>query len=332
MFVLEVVLTPSLTIAYVAILLMALAPIWIGAHKSLTQKATESLSSSDAWKFPLVGSTVLFGFYILFKIFSKEYINMLLTAYFLLFGILAMTAAFKPLFTPFTGKNLKAWKRSLNIPGLSEPIDIELDKADLFSLVVSLGIGVWYVLTKHWIANNIVGLAFCVEGVALLSLGSYSVGCILLGGLFFYDIFWVFGTDVMVTVAKSFEAPVKLLFPRDIFADQFTYSMLGLGDIVIPGVFIALLLRFDAFRANKTKSFSKPYFYACFIFYILGLFTTIFVMHTFQAAQPALLYLVPACIGSSFGTAVLRGEVSALLAYTEEKEKEKEESKKTRIK
>ena len=36
----------------------------------------------------------------------------------------------------------------------------------------------------------------------------------LKGGLFFYDIFWVFGTDVMVTVAKSFEAPIKLVFPQ----------------------------------------------------------------------------------------------------------------------
>ena len=33
-------------------------------------------------------------------------------------------------------------------------------------------------------------------------------------GLFFYDIFWVFFTPVMVTVAKSFDAPIKLLFPR----------------------------------------------------------------------------------------------------------------------
>jgi hypothetical protein len=39
----------------------------------------------------------------------------------------------------------------------------------------------------------------------------------------------------MVTVAKSFDAPVKLLFPKDIFADVYQFSMLGLGDIVIPG-------------------------------------------------------------------------------------------------
>jgi Signal peptide peptidase len=40
-------------------------------------------------------------------------------------------------------------------------------------------------------------------------LNNVVTGCILLGGLFFYDIFWVFGTNVMVTVAKSFEAPIK---------------------------------------------------------------------------------------------------------------------------
>ena len=39
----------------------------------------------------------------------------------------------------------------------------------------------------------------------------------------------------MVTVAKSFDAPIKLLFPKNIFAAEYQHSMLGLGDIVIPG-------------------------------------------------------------------------------------------------
>ena len=37
---------------------------------------------------------------------------------------------------------------------------------------------------------------------------------ILLAGLFVYDIFWVFCTPVMVSVARSFDAPIKLLFLR----------------------------------------------------------------------------------------------------------------------
>lgn len=34
---------------------------------------------------------------------------------------------------------------------------------------------------------------------------------ILQAGLFIYDIFWVFCTPVMVSVAKSFDAPIKVL-------------------------------------------------------------------------------------------------------------------------
>jgi len=54
------------------------------------------------------------------------------------------------------------------------------------------------------------------------------------------------------------------------------------------------------------------------IFYALGLFTTVFIMYTFQAAQPALLYLVPACLGSVLVLAVIRGELKDLWNYSEE--------------
>jgi len=132
----------------------------------------------------------------------------------------------------------------------------------------------------------------------------------------------------MVTVAKSFDAPIKLLFPKALLAETYSFSMLGLGDIVIPGIFIALLLRYDYHR-NKRDSLplETPYFTTTLIFYTAGLIFTIFIMHTFQAAQPALLYLVPACIGASMGRAFLEGDVSNLLQF-EEKEEDKITSKK----
>lgn len=43
-------------------------------------------------------------------------------------------------------------------------------------------------------------------------------------------------------------------------------------------------------------------------------------MIQFNAAQPALLYLVPACLGSSWICAFMRGELAALFAYSEEEE------------
>lgn len=78
-------------------------------------------------------------------------------------------------------------------------------------------------------------------------------------------------------------------------------------------------------------AFPKPYFHSAMIAYFMGLATTLFVMIQFKAAQPALLYLVPACLGSSLFCAFSRGEFKELMAYSEEEEdekKEKEQAKK----
>ena len=45
----------------------------------------------------------------------------------------------------------------------------------------------------------------------------------------------------------------------------------------------------------------------------------------FEAAQPALLYLVPACLGSSLLCAFARGELKELFDYSEEEEEEEKE-------
>ena len=93
-------------------------------------------------------------------------------------------------------------------------LDYQFSTHDLVCLGLCSTVGVWYIMKKHWLANDLLGMAFAINGVELLHLNNVVTGCILLGGLFFYDIFWVFGTDVMVTVAKSFEAPIKLVFPQ----------------------------------------------------------------------------------------------------------------------
>ena len=66
-------------------------------------------------------------------------------------------------------------------------------------------------------------------------------------------------------------------------ADTPQMAMLGLGDIVIPGVFIALLLRFDHQQARLR--FAHLYFHLTYLAYIAGLLLTIAVMHVFKHAQ-----------------------------------------------
>jgi len=57
------------------------------------------------------------------------------------------------------------------------------------------------------------------------------------------------------------------------------------------------------------------YFYTSFVAYILGLVLTIIVMAYFKHAQPALLYLVPACISFPLLVALIRGDTKALFKY-----------------
>lgn len=182
------------------------------------------------------------------------------------------------------------------------------------TIICEYYIYLFYFLSQHWIANNLFGIAFAINAVELMHLNNIVTGCILLGGLFVYDIFWVFGTNVMITVAKSFEAPIKLIFPQDILEAGFgakNFAMLGLGDIVVPGIFIALLLRFDHSLRRK----SNTYFYSTFFAYFMGLLTTMLIMHLFNHAQPALLYLVPACLGTPLLVALIKGDIKTLFLY-----------------
>ncbi|KTF76333.1 hypothetical protein cypCar_00041659, partial [Cyprinus carpio] len=277
---------------------------------SLCQNASdmpETITSRDAARFPIIASCTLFGLYLFFKIFSQEYINLLLSMYFFVLGILALSHTMSPFMCRVFPAQLPNKQYQLLFTQGSgeskeEIVNYEFDTKDLICLGISSVVGVWYVLKKHWIANNLFGLAFALNGVELLHLNTVSTGCILLGGLFVYDVFWGPPTRFVLVPVSFGTSPV--VFPQDLLEKGLgasNFAMLGLGDIVIPGIFIALLLRFDV----------------SFLAYIFGLGLTIFVMHTFKHAQPALLYLVPACVGFPVLLALFKGELTEMFRYEE---------------
>ncbi|KAJ2714202.1 hypothetical protein H4R19_001852 [Coemansia spiralis] len=350
-------------IAYAAIGAMALAPIYTGSQASLgrvpggtkhetrvqfpeysdseDEEESESLSSEDAYWMPVYGSATLLTLFVVLKYLKSEWITLLLSAYVALVGVAAATQA-----TVCATKRLTAIKLPLFHVHLAHRAKtmahLQFTVLHLAAGAGAVALTTFYLWTRNWVASNALGLAASFSAIALLRLDSFKTGMIMLAGLFAYDVFWVFGTPVMVTVAKGFDAPIKVVFPRALFpaTGALKFTMLGLGDIVIPGIFLALALRFDrqryldsiGFRKDKPLpralnghrrgfAFPMPYFTACGAAYVAGLATTITVMHVFKAAQPALLYLSPACILAVLGTALARGELQAVLAYSEEQPK-----------
>jgi minor histocompatibility antigen H13 len=290
-------------------------------------------------------------------------------------------------------------------------IRLRITAQEVLSSLLALSAVVYFNLVdRPWYLTNLLGFSFSYSALQLMSPTTFWTGTLVLTALFFYDIYFVFFTPMMITVATKLDVPVKLLFPRpsepgkDGAAKQ-SLAMLGLGDIVLPGIMIGLALRFDLYAyyskmqrrreldsssstacgedtSDKEKRtgtgptqspptalvygkdgigkaryvsatgnwgdrfwlgaakyaadgscFPKPYFYASIVGYVLGMLTTVGVMHVFKHGQPALLYLVPGVLLSLWGTALFRGELKMMWEYTEvdeEEEKRKEETDKSK--
>jgi len=119
----------------------------------------------------------------------------------------------------------------------------------LVGIVLSLS---WY-FTHNWLLNNLLAVLLALTFLKTIRLTTMIPGMVLLGLLFFYDIFWVFitpyfttgGKSVMVVVATGLDIPIKLVMPHLTSSyPTSACSLLGLGDILIPGIFICFMARF----------------------------------------------------------------------------------------
>ena len=125
-------------------------------------------------------------------------------------------------------------------------------------------------IDNPWWLTNLLGFSFSYGALQIISPTTCWTGTLVLTSLFFYDIYFVFFTPLMMTVATQLDIPAKLLFPRPPGVDddpsKKALSMLGLGDVVIPGMMIGFALRFDLYlfylrkqthRIHKTTNLQK---------------------------------------------------------------------------
>ncbi|XP_014840624.1 PREDICTED: signal peptide peptidase-like 2A isoform X2 [Poecilia mexicana] len=191
-----------------------------------------------------------------------------------------------------------------------------------------------------WILQNLLGIAFCLNFMKTITLSNFKICVILLSLLLLYDVFFVFitpfftknGVSIMVQVALGPDAsgektqgnmveipaepqppsekiPVVMRVPRFSAWTQnlcgLQFSILGYGDIIVPGLLVAYCSRFDIW-VNSRKN---VYFISCVFAYLLGLVLTFAVMLLSGMGQPALLYLVPFTLITSAVVAGCRGEM-----------------------
>ncbi len=215
-----------------------------------------------------------------------------------------------------------------------------------------------------WVTQDVMGSCMCIMFLSIIKLNSIRVATFLLLVAFFYDIFFVFvtplifkGQSVMITVATSGgppkadpswcekypddrncqggdPLPMLLTVPR-IGDYQGGASLLGLGDIVLPGLLLSFAARLDEAKSllgvvgggnGSFHSYSCPeqkfcggcrlcsvgYFPPLVLAYAFGLLLANMAVYLMNMGQPALLYLVPACLGTMTFMGWRRNELRGL--------------------
>ncbi|XP_077993393.1 signal peptide peptidase-like 2A [Glandiceps talaboti] len=186
----------------------------------------------------------------------------------------------------------------------------------------------WFVYRHQdwaWIMQDMMGVAFSIHLLKTVRLPNFKICFILLSILFLYDIFFVFitpyftksGESVMVQVATGGggakeQIPIVLKVPRFSVSpysvcDGLQYSLLGFGDILVPGLLVAYGCRFDF----KVQS-GKVYYIATAIAYGIGLVLCFIALLFMETGQPALLYLVPCTVGTMAVIGLRRRELKHL--------------------
>uniref|UniRef100_A0A7S2WGZ6 PA domain-containing protein n=1 Tax=Eucampia antarctica TaxID=49252 RepID=A0A7S2WGZ6_9STRA len=206
----------------------------------------------------------------------------------------------------------------------------------------------------YWVMQDIMGACMCITFLNTIKLNSIKVASVLLIVAFLYDIFFVFITplltrgseSIMITVATSGGPPkgshdwcekypddkdcqggnpLPMLFTIPRIADyRGGSSLLGLGDIVLPGLLLSFTARYDEakrllgiVRGGNGDTLVRcccngGYFVPVVIAYAIGLFMANAAVYLMNYGQPALLYLVPCCLGTVSFLGWRRGELSDL--------------------
>ncbi|XP_074263328.1 signal peptide peptidase-like 4 [Silene latifolia] len=168
---------------------------------------------------------------------------------------------------------------------------------------------VWAVFRREayaWIGQDILGIALILTVLQIVRVPNLKVGTVLLSCAFLYDIFWVFVSkylfheSVMIVVARGDNSgedgiPMLLKIPR-MFDPWGGYSVIGFGDILLPGLVIAFSLRYDWLGNKKIRA---GYFLWAICAYGFGLLITYVALNLMDGhGQPALLYIVPFTLGT----------------------------------
>lgn len=194
-----------------------------------------------------------------------------------------------------------------------------------------LTLGIFWAIERHskyaWTIQDLLGSTFCIFFIHNLRLPNLKVIGVLLLLLLVYDVFFVFitpyftkdGDSIMESVATGGSSHSKESLPMVFLVPilgnspimkcrERSYSLLGFGDVIIPGLLIAYNAIFDVKTGTR-----MVYFLSSSAGYLVGMIICMISLVYMNSGQPALLYLVPCTLLTTIAVALIRKELRVLI-------------------
>jgi hypothetical protein len=174
---------------------------------------------------------------------------------------------------------------------------------EIISAFISGIIVMFYFINRHWILNDIICFCLAFTTLSFIVLKSFMLCFVCLFSFFLYDTFWVFFSErifsenVMVVAATSIQVPIKIEFPI-LFSNSPIKNcmLLGLGDILLPGLIIKYSRRFDLISEKseiKKRKKGMSFFEYNLLLYFISVALAMIMMFVFNHGQPVLFYISP---------------------------------------
>jgi len=301
------------------------------------------VSTTIAVGFFFVASTALIVLFYAFMYMPDLTLKLVVTGY----CVGAVGALTNVLILPLCSRLFPFCEQCIfNVPLLGGTTTLTNVTATLIAMAVSLWFFLERQSDYSWVLQDIMSFAFCVMILQVAQLPNIKVSTVLLSMAFCYDIFFVFISpllfqkSVMIQVATGGQAgvpvtdtnigddhcidfcdfhreshrcpdhealPMLFRIPR-VLDWRGGSAMLGLGDIVLPGLLLTYLLRFDYRHPGSKDGCRIGYFQIGCIGYAAGLMLANAAVYLMQMGQPALLYLVPCTLGVISAVSWSRGQ------------------------
>ena len=283
------------------IMFIAFIYVYLSTYMKLNFKFVKEVQQASDIKWYHIFYSVLFGSCLLLSIYLfRKYILIILNILIGFESWLCIHYAFL-FFILQIGKKIFSNLKHKEMNHKKCKILFDMTPYEIISAFISCIIVMFYFITRHWILNNIICFCLAFTTLSFIILKSFMLCFLCLFLFFIYDTFWVFFSErifnenVMVVAATSIQVPIKIEFPILFSNNPIKNCMLlGLGDILLPGLIIKYSRRFDLIyeKINKKKKYISFFKYNL-ILYFISVALAMIMMFVFNHGQPVLFYISP---------------------------------------